>query len=67
MCVYAKSLQLCKTLCDPMDGSLPDFFDNEILQPRILEWVALLQGIFLNQRLNLHLLHSCIGKWVLYH
>ena len=42
MRVCAKSLQLCETLCNPMDGSLSDFFVNEILQRRILEWVAML-------------------------
>ena len=46
MCVCAKSLQSCLTLCDPMDCSLPGSFVHGILQTRILEWVALLQGIF---------------------
>ena len=32
-----------------------------ILQVRILEWVAILQGIFLTQGLNLHLL--CLLCW----
>ena len=31
----------CLTLCDPMDGSLPDSSVCEILQARILEWVAI--------------------------
>ena len=44
MRVCAKSLQLCETLCNPMDGSLSDFFVNEILQRRILEWVAMLSS-----------------------
>ena len=39
--VYAKSLQLCPTLCDPMDCSLPGFSVHGILQARILEWVAI--------------------------
>ena len=34
----AKSLQLCPTLCDPIDGSPPDSFVSGILQARILEW-----------------------------
>ena len=38
--VYAKSLQLCLTLCDPMDYSLPGSSVHAILQARILEWVA---------------------------
>ena len=35
----AKSLQLCRTLCDPMDCSLPGFSVHGILQARVLEWV----------------------------
>ena len=37
----AKSLQLCLTLCDPMDCSLPSSSVYGILQARILEWVAI--------------------------
>ena len=37
----AKSLQLCRTLCDPMDCSLPGFSVHGILQARTLEWVAI--------------------------
>ena len=37
----AKSLQLCLTLCDPMDGSPPGSPDPGILQARTLEWVAI--------------------------
>ena len=37
----AKSLQLCPTLCDPMDCSLPGFSVHGILQARTLEWVAI--------------------------
>ena len=33
--------QLCPTLCDPMDHSLPAFSVHEISQTRILEWVAI--------------------------
>ena len=33
--------QLCPTLQDPMDYSLPGFFVHGILQARILEWVAI--------------------------
>ena len=40
--------QLCSTLCDPMDCSLPSSSAHGILQASILEWVthSLLQGIF---------------------
>ena len=34
--------QLCLTLGDPMDYSLPGSYVHEILQARILEWVAIL-------------------------
>ena len=39
MCV--KLLQSCLTLCDPMDSNLPSSSVHEILQARILEWVAM--------------------------
>ena len=41
MLCYAKSLQLCPTLCDPIDGSLPGSPIPGILQARTLEWVAI--------------------------
>ena len=37
----AKSLQLCQTLCDPIDGSPPGSCVPGILQARTLEWVAI--------------------------
>ena len=37
----AKSLQLCPTLCDPIEGSPPGFPVPGILQARTLEWVAI--------------------------
>ena len=37
----AKSLQLCPTLCDPIDGSPPGSLVPGILQAKILEWVAI--------------------------
>ena len=37
----AKSLQLCPTLCDPIDGSPPVSPVPGILQARTLEWVAI--------------------------
>ena len=41
MLCYVKSLQLCPTLCDPIDGSPPGFPIPGILQARTLEWVAI--------------------------
>ena len=37
----AKSLQLCPTLCDPIDGSPSGSPTPGILQARTLEWVAI--------------------------
>ena len=37
----ANSLQLCPTLCNPIDGSPPGSSVPGILQARILEWVAI--------------------------
>ena len=67
--VHAQSLQLCPTLCSPMDCSRPGLSAYGILQARILEWVAMpsSQGILLTQGLNLGLYVSCIDRHVLYH
>ena len=62
-------IQLCLTLCDPMDCSPPGSSIHEILQARILKWVAnaLLQGIFPTQGSNPCLLHwqdsLPLGHW----
>ena len=37
----AKPLQLCPTLCDPIDSSPPGSTVPGILQPRTLEWVTI--------------------------
>ena len=37
----AKSLQLCPTLSDPMDCSLPGSSVHGIFQARVLEWVTI--------------------------
>ena len=34
--------QLCPTLCNPMDGSLPGSAVHGIFQARILEWAAIM-------------------------
>ena len=39
--VKVKVVQLCLTLCDPMDCSLLGSSVHGILQNRILEWVAI--------------------------
>ena len=40
MKVKLNIIQSCLILCDPMDCNLPDSSVHEILQARILEWVA---------------------------
>ena len=39
--VYAQLLQLCLTLCSPMDCGMPSSSVRGILQARILEWIAM--------------------------
>ena len=39
--IAGKSLQLCPTLCHPIDGSPPGSPVPGILQARVLEWVAI--------------------------
>ena len=41
MCLHAKWLQSCPTLCDPMDCNSPGSSVRGLLQARILEWVAI--------------------------
>ena len=38
---YGLVSQLCPTLCDPMDCSLPGSSVHGIIQARMLEWVAI--------------------------
>ena len=38
--MYAKWLQLCPTLCNPVDWSLPGSSVHGIFQARVLEWGA---------------------------
>ena len=47
--------QLCPTLCDPMDYSLPGSSVHGILQARILEWVAISSSRGSSQPRNLAL------------
>ena len=63
---HAKSLQLCPTLCNPMDS--PGSSVHGILQARILEWAAIpLQEIFLTPGSDLCLLSLLHWHGVLYH
>ena len=63
----AQLLQLCLTLCDPMDCSLPGSSIHRILQARSgMGCYALLQGIFPTQGSNLCLLCLLHGRQILY-
>ena len=45
MCVCHSVTQLCPTLCDPMDCSLPGSFVHAVSQARTLEWVTVSSSI----------------------
>ena len=53
----AKSLQLCPTLCNPIDGSPPGSSVPGILQARIMKWVAI---SFSKACTHAKLLQSCL-------
>ena len=69
MCVHAKSLQWCPTLCDPVGHSPPGFSVHRIFQAWILEWVVVPSSRWPSQPRNwTHVSYvSCIGRQVLYH
>ena len=68
LCICAKLLQSCLTLCGPMDCGPSGFPVHEILQARILEWVAKSSSkvIFLTQGSNPCLLWLLTCRWILY-
>ena len=58
--------QSCRTLCDPMDCSLPDPFQG-IFQAKILEWVAIFSTGSSPPKDGTRVsCISCIGRWILY-
>ena len=59
MLCYAKSLQSCLTLCDPIDGSPPGSAVPGILQARILEWVAISFSNALKEKSESEVGQSC--------
>ena len=62
--MHAKWLQLCLTLCNPMDHSPPDSSVHGILQERILVWVAISssRGSFQPRDPTRVSCVSCIGR-----
>ena len=65
--VCVKSLQLCPTLCNPMNCSPPGSSVHGILQAKILEWVAMpFSKVSFPPRDQTHVSYvSCIGRLVL--
>ena len=64
LCMHYKSLQLCLTLCNPMDCSPPGSSVHGILQARTLEWVAMASSkgsCWPRDRTHVSYV-SCIGK-----
>ena len=68
-CMHAKLLQLCPTLCNTMDCSLPGSSVHGILQARILEWVAMpaFRGSARPRDQTRVSYVSCISRQVLYY
>ena len=60
-CVYAKSIQSCLTLCDPMDCSPPGSSVHGLLQARILEWVVMPSSRGPSRPKNR--IHVCLLRW----
>ena len=69
VCMHAKLLQLCSTLCNPVDCSLLGFSVHGVIQARILEWVAMPSSKGSSQPRNQAFISyvSCISRHVLYH
>ena len=66
---YAKLLQSCPTICNPMDWNPSGSSVHRILQARIVEWVAMLfsrRSFQPKDRTHISSV-SCIGRQVLYH
>ena len=66
--VGTKSPQSCLTLCDPMDGRLPDSIHG-IFQAGMLEWIAMSFSRGSSQPRDQTYISCifCIGKRILYH
>ena len=70
-CVCARLLQLCLTLCGPMDCSMLGSSVHGILQAKILKWIAMpssrgLPSPGINTRL-LRPFHQQVGFFFFYH
>ena len=69
LCMHTKSLQLCPTLCDPMDYSPPGSSVHGNSPGKNTEWVAMPSSRGSSSpRDRTHISYvSCMGRWVLYH
>ena len=69
LCMRVKLLQLCPTLCNPIDCSPPGSSVHGILQARILEWVAMpsSRGSSRHRDQTCVTYVSCLGRQALYH
>ena len=68
VCVCCVCVQLCLTLCNPMDCSLPGSSVHGIFQVRILEWAAISPSKESSHSRDWFCVScvSCIGRWILY-
>ena len=69
LCMHAKLLQSCPTLCDLMDSSPPGSSVHGISQARTLEWIATPSSrgsSRLRDQTRVSCV-SCIGRQILYH
>ena len=67
VCMHAKLLQSCPTLCDPINCSPPGSSLHEILQAGTLEWVAMPPGDLPDPWIEpVSLTSPCVGRWFLY-
>ena len=68
-CVHAKLLQLCPTLCGPVDCILPGSSVHGVILARVLDWFAVCFFRGLSQPRDQVCVSyiSCTGRQVLYH
>ena len=66
MSVKVLVTQLCLTLCDPMDYSLPGSSVHASFQARILDWATISFSRGSSQPRDQTYV-SCVSRWILYH
>ena len=64
VCSCVLVAQLCPTLCDPMDHSLPGSSVPGILQARMLEWVAMPSSSESSQARDQTWVFCTAGRWL---